>query len=150
MLTIGELATFMATSARRARHELKEETSHLLDGAVTEAKSLIGHELEEWAPLAPRTIAEKQRLGYTGQVSETDPLLRTGQLRDSIGRKVAEDFEGVVGEVGSDDRIAGYQEMGTSRIPPRPFLTPSMKSAEARAPEGFGQAAVSLLVPAVR
>jgi phage gpG-like protein len=52
-------------------------------------------------------------------VSATDPLLRTGELRDSISHVV----DGRRAVVGSDDPVAIYQETGTSRIPPRPFLS---------------------------
>jgi hypothetical protein len=71
-----------------------------------------------WQPLAESTLEEKFKLGYTGQKSADDPLLRTGIMRDSIGIAVGE-REGVVG---SNDDIAEYQELGTARIPPRSFL----------------------------
>lgn len=71
-----------------------------------------------WAQLAPSTIAEKQSLGYTGQVSEDDPLLRTGDMRESIERR----FDHSVGLVGSDSDVMVYQELGTRTIPPRSVL----------------------------
>ena len=69
-----------------------------------------------WADLADSTIAEKEKLGFA---PPDNPLLRTGDLRDSIDHAV-----GVrEGAVGSDSPIAEYQELGTSRgIPPRSFL----------------------------
>ena len=53
-------------------------------GAETKelAAEYIGHEMPQWAPLAESTIAEKTRLGFTDQVSPTDPLLRKGLNRD--------------------------------------------------------------------
>ena len=48
------------------------------------------------------------------------PWLRTGKLRDSIG--VQETDSGAV--VTSTSEIAVHQELGTRRIPPRPFLAP--------------------------
>jgi hypothetical protein len=86
------------------------------------ARELIGTEDQEWPPLSPRTIAEKGRLGFTGQVSSTDPLLRTGELRDSI-KHVVEDVEVILG---SDDPQAAYHEYGTEREPPRPFIATTM------------------------
>lgn len=90
-----------------------------------EAKSIIGQEevsqagpFQAWAPLAPSTVEEKTALGYTGRISATDPLYRTGELRASITHKV----EGHTAVVGSDDPVAEYQEFGTARIPPRSFL----------------------------
>ena len=84
MIGFGDLATFLALSAGRARAGMVPQMQHVMDGAAQEAKDFIGHELAEWKPLAPSTIAEKERLGFTGQVSATDPLLRTGDMRDSI------------------------------------------------------------------
>lgn len=150
MLTVRELAMFLEASAARVRTEIKRETEHLLEDAAAEAKAMIGHELEEWPDLAERTIAEKQRLGYTGQISETDPLLRTGKLRDSIKAEAAATGAGVEGVVASEDVVALYQEMGTARIPPRPFLAPAMMTAEARSHQAFGELAVELLTPAIR
>ena len=91
---------------------------------VETAKDLIGTEDASWPPLAPSTVEEKRRLGYTGRVSETDPLLRTGSLRASI---VAQSEAAGLGRgtvlIGSPDPVAAYQEFGTDRgIPPRPFI----------------------------
>jgi HK97 gp10 family phage protein len=78
------------------------------------AKSAIGKEHEMWAPLAESTIADKAHHGFP----TPKPLLRTGQLRDSIQYTV----NGLEGAVGSDSPIAVWQELGTSHIPPRSFL----------------------------
>ncbi len=90
-------------------------------GIEAEAKEEIGHyqrsdvgPFAAWAELAPSTKKDRVRGGFP----ENEPLLRTGELRDSIGHKVTGD--GVA--VGSDSEIAVYQEMGTETIPPRPFL----------------------------
>jgi hypothetical protein len=86
------------------------------------AKSAIGKNHELWAPLAASTIADKQKHGFP----TPKPLLRTGELRDSIQYQV----HGLEGAVGSDLDIAVYQELGTSRIPPRSFLVSSAISSE--------------------
>lgn len=70
-----------------------------------------------WANLAPATVADRIQQGFTPD----DPLLRTGELRDSIEVE-AHGHEAVVGTA---DVIALYQEQGTSTIPPRPFLGPA-------------------------
>lgn len=75
---------------------------------------------QEWEPLAPRTRKEKERLGYGSSANDWQPLLRTGELRDSIHYEVNKSKLEVI--VGSDSPIAAYQEFGTSRIPPRPFI----------------------------
>lgn len=95
----------------------------ITDGIAERAKAMIGQyqpaygEFPEWAPLADSTEAEKARLGYPADA----PLLRKGELRDSIEKRV----EGSEGEVGSTSEIAAYQEFGTEHIPPRPFIGPA-------------------------
>ncbi len=83
---------------------------------------MIGNGVAEWPALASSTVAEKERLGYTGRLSATDPLYRTGELRISIKC----DVEGHTVRFGSTDKVAPFQEHGTSRIPPRPFITATM------------------------
>jgi HK97 gp10 family phage protein len=96
-------------------------------GAVVEkaAKDKIGDDEQaaagpfaSWAPLAQSTIEEKEYLGYVDHVSANDSLLRTGELRDSIEHKIGHQEV----HIGSDSPVAEYQELGTSKIPPRSFL----------------------------
>jgi hypothetical protein len=86
------------------------------------AKAAIGKNHEMWAPLAESTIADKAHHGFP----TPKPLLRTGELRDSIEYVV----HGLEGAVGSDLDRAVWQELGTSRIPPRSFLVSSAISSE--------------------
>ncbi len=86
------------------------------------AKAAIGKNHEMWAPLAELTIADKQHHGYP----TPKPLLRTGELRDNIEYTV----HGTEGAVGSNLDRAVWQELGTSRIPPRSFLVSSAISSE--------------------
>jgi HK97 gp10 family phage protein len=81
----------------------------------------------EWPALSENTIARKARGGYLGQVSSTDPLLRTGELKNSIRGRTF----GLVGILGSNSGVANHHEFGTSRMPPRPFIGPAMKQAVA-------------------
>jgi len=150
MLTLGELTLFMKASAARARTEVTLETHKVLAEVAKDAEALIGQELPQWPPLAESTIAEKQRLGYTGQVSATDPLLRTGELRGSIESDAERTATGVEGVVGSNSKVALYQEMGTAKIPPRPFLATAMMRSEDRFKEELGLFAHELLSPGVR
>jgi HK97 gp10 family phage protein len=87
-----------------------------------QAKAAIGKEHEEWPSLAEATITDKARHGFP----TPKPLLRTGELRDSIQYTV----RGLEGAVGSDLARAFYQEMGTSRMPPRSFLRSSAIASE--------------------
>lgn len=70
------------------------------------------------------------------------PLLRTGELRNSITFIV----EGLILAVGSTDKVAAYQEQGTSHIPPRPFLRPSVIEALPLAEAKLSETAVKLFI----
>jgi len=72
---------------------------------------------EAWAPLAESTKADRVRQGYT----EDEPLLRSGELRDSIESEVV----GLAAIVGTKSQIGFWQEVGTENIPPRPFIGPA-------------------------
>jgi len=114
------LATRVAAVAVAEKHGLE------LAGRIIEAEAR--HEIGipqpaagpfgAWAALADSTVEEKDRLGYTGHLSAEDPLLRTGELRDSIHHFV----EGETVFVGSESEVAVWQEQGTSKMPPRSFL----------------------------
>jgi HK97 gp10 family phage protein len=90
---------------------------------VHDAKKKIGHyqkevgPFQDWAELTESTKDDRYRKGYP----ENEPLLRQGDLRDSIQSEV----KALEGVVGSKSPIAAYQEYGTSRIPPRPFIGPA-------------------------
>jgi len=92
---------------------------------------------DAWAPLAEVTKADRVRQGY----SEDEPLLRSGRLRDSIQSEVM----GLAAIVGTKSDIGLWQEVGTDRIPPRPFIGPAyvrkidplMEAIEAMISRGF-------------
>lgn len=124
--------------------EVEIETHHALTRAAkiveAEAKAEIGHYQDAvgpfagWAELADRTKADRLNAGYP----ENEPLLRTGELRDSIGHKV----EGHEAAVGSDLAVAEWQELGTSRIPPRSFLGGAAVRKTPEVVEVIGEGAV--------
>lgn len=87
-----------------------------------------------WAPLAHSTVMDRIRQGYT----PFDPLLRNGDMRDSITVTAS----GQTAVVGSPSDIALWQEQGTEHIPPRPFLGP----AGAVAGPKIGRATAAILV----
>lgn len=95
-------------AARLVQQTAREKIGHYQDGSGG---------FPEWAPLKRTTIAERIRLGYT----PNDPLLRDGTLRTSIVRET----HGLEAVIGSKLPVAAYQEFGTSRIPPRPYLGPA-------------------------
>lgn len=63
----------------------------------------------------------RQNLSHGPGGTHDVPWLRSGALRDSIGHTTA----GAEAVVGSRDPVAVYQECGTHRDPPRPFLAPA-------------------------
>jgi phage gpG-like protein len=88
------------------------------------AKSEIGHyqksyaKFPAWAHLSESTIAEKESLGYS---PPDNPLLRTGEMRDSISNTV----EGLEATIGSNDQKMVWHEFGTSKMAMRPVLGPA-------------------------
>ncbi|HNC11736.1 MAG TPA: hypothetical protein PLF59_08185 [Cyclobacteriaceae bacterium] len=114
---------------------------------VKSAKSKIGHlqegrgPFESWPPLAESTIADKVNKGYAFN-SEYNPLLRTGEMRDSITYKFYPTVKKVV--LGSDDIVMLYQEEGTFmngkvHIPPRSVIGLTMFQAKEIACMIFGK-----------
>lgn len=157
MLTFAEFTQHMERAAVELRTG-KELALHAVgELAQTMAVEYIGREMPEWAPLSENTlhgftkygryIPGKIELGYVGHVSATDPLLRTGALRDSIGMYV----QGDEAVIGSPLDTALWQELGTVRpdgaIPPRPFLALAMSRVDEHAGEVFGEMAVRVLTP---
>ena len=86
------------------------------------AKDKIGEYQEQtgpfiaWPELAESTKADRVAHGFT----EDEPLLRTGDMRDSISHVIS--TSGLEAQIGSNDDKAVWQELGTQHIPPRSFL----------------------------
>ena len=119
MMELKQFARMLETLA------IPAAASVALDAAAAsierEAKAEIGTyqrsnmgPFDPWAELKDATKAERVRLGFT----PNDPLLRTGDLRDSIAREV----HGLEAVVGSDSDVMVYQELGTRTIPARSVL----------------------------
>jgi phage virion morphogenesis protein len=85
-----------------------------------------------WAPLAPTTVKQKARLGYSSKA-----LIKTGQLRKSIGYSITKDtvftgpadFKGLFHQEGtvSGGASSGRSGGGRVHIPARPFMGLSPK-----------------------
>lgn len=91
------------------------------------AREAIGTYRYGWPQLAEATQKDRERQGF----DPNKPLLRTGELRDSISAMVQMHGPGHGrGIVGSNSEIAVWQELGTSKIPPRSFLLASAKRSE--------------------
>lgn len=137
---IEHLTTLHAKEALAVRHGL-ERAAKVVE---KQAKAEIGvyqpavGEFPKWEELADSTKADRVSQGFT----ENDPLLRSGELRDSIGHSV----EGLEAVIGSTSEIAVYQEMGTSRIPPRPFLGTALANKHGQVVRIIGEHAVGALI----
>lgn len=140
---LGFIQHLVGATVRIAEEEHKalERAARIVEA---EAKHEIGTyqdtagQFVQWAELADSTKQQRARLGF----AENDPLLRTGELRDSIGHAVG-DKEAVVG---SDSQIAEWQELGTKTIPPRSFLGGAAYRKREEVAKELGRSAVMGLV----
>lgn len=137
MREFGSLAAFaghiagLVAATEHATHEALEAGAKIVE---TEAKRVIGTYDYGWPPLKPATVARKAK-GDT-------PLLETGEMRASIGRKIGHG-EAVVG---SDNDKAVWHELGTSKTPPRPFLSGAAAAKEAEVQAIMGKKFVARIV----
>lgn len=121
--SLGEFALHLA----KVEVALYAEMQHGLDRALTAIENTAVSEFgtyqpavgpfPAWEELAEFTKDDRLKAGYT----ENDPLLRSGELRDSSGHEV----QGLEGVAGSTDPVMVYQEFGTVKIPPRPVWGPA-------------------------
>ena len=93
----------------------------------------LAEQAQRLAEAVQENLSEPQGAG-----SHDTPWVRTGALRDSI----AATAEGLEAAVGSNDPAAAPQEMGTSRIPPRPFLAPTAAANGEAVARGVADAVV--------
>jgi HK97 gp10 family phage protein len=138
LLGFAALATELIVEVDKHKREALEDACKIIE---KESKRVIGTYDYGWRELAESTQAERERQGF----SADEPLLRTGKLRDSIKHTVISDKEAAVG---SNEDIAVYQELGTSRIPPRSFLAQAAVHTEKEVAHAVGHVVVKALLPA--
>ena len=153
MLSCKQMAEKLEWAAVRAKNEIDIPTLTLMEEISVEAKSYIGHDQDEWAPLAKTTI--EGWMGFPGKIElgyapPDNPLLREGTMRESIEAAAQKTNYGAEGVVGSKSLIALWQEMGTVKngaqsIPPRPFMAMAMGRSYAAADVIFGAFAWKVL-----
>ena len=127
------LATFLTEAMvemDHAKHEALEKAAKIVEDG---SKKAIGTYEFGWPPLAESTLEKK---------AADTPLLETGELRDSIRHEV----DGDTARIGSDLDYALYQEVGTSRIPPRSFLMQSAVHHRDEIVHEIGETMVTKLV----
>ena len=120
-----DLAKIVGTSDMLAQAAM-EEACVVVE---KEAKRVIGTYDYNWTQLAQATQEDRVSKGF----SANEPLLRSGEMQRSIEHRVEIETIGleVVGLVGTDDKVAVYQELGTRTIPPRSFLGEAAMHEEA-------------------
>ena len=87
--------------------------------------------------------AVQEALGTPPGGDHGQPWVQTGALQGSIGYRV----EGLQAAVGSSDPAAAPQELGTVRLPPRPFLSPAGAAAAPEIAAAVGMAVAARLRP---
>lgn len=127
-ISLGEFAR-MLTDAAIANEAEGQGIVRACELVQKTAKSYLGHYDHPggWAQLAEATQADRVRQGFPAN----EPLLRTGDLRDSIAIDAPHrNGREVFGYVFSNNPIAKFQELGTVSIPPRPFLSTAAMECE--------------------
>lgn len=159
MFSCEEVAAYYRMAAARSEIVLSEIVVAVIASSTVKAKTYIGTQQDGWEPLSSATIEGfrhnsgrwiegKEVLGF-GSPPDFDPLLRSGLLRESIEGVV----EGLIGIVGSNEKRALWQELGTDGadypISPRPFLAKALQATVPEIEVLCEEAAVNLLVPKV-
>ena len=122
-IDLRELSRIFASASRRT-HTVASAIAKEAGVAIRDrAKEKLGTYQEAtgdfpaWEQLAESTQEQRAKAGYT----PNDPLLRSGELRDSITTR--SDGNGSV--TGTTLDVGLWMENGTEKIPPRPFLGPA-------------------------
>ena len=115
---LAVMETRTVTNLHKALEKVAKKVEKTAKAEIGEYQDGIG-EYSAWTELADSTKEDRVRKGF----SENDPLLRTGALRDSISHQ----SHGLQAAIGSTSDIALYQELGTVKIPPRPFLSTALE-----------------------
>ncbi len=117
------LAKEFATAAFTMRFQLALGVKEFAEEVEKTAKEELGNyqpaygPFNAWDSLAESTKEDRANQGYP----EDEPLLRSGELRDSIEHEVM----GLSAIIGTKSQIGFWQEVGTDKIPPRPFMGPA-------------------------
>jgi len=145
LLQAAAMFASMEQGLHHAEHAALERAAVIVE---TEAKAEIGTYQPDagpfaaWAELQDSTKRDRVAKGF----SENEPLLRTGEMRDSVEHTVKMDFgPGGVAHIGSDSLIAVYQELGTVRIPARHFLGGAAFRKEREVQQVLGHGVVAML-----
>ena len=121
--SLGEFAVALIEVEIEVREALEKGLERVARKIEATAKAEIGTYQDEaggfpaWPELAEATKDDRVKQGFT----ENDPLLRTGDLQESIAHEV----EYPEAMIGSTDERMPWFEFGTSRMPARPVMGPA-------------------------
>lgn len=95
--------------------------------ALCRANGPVGGALKRWA----KDVQE---------LAKSMAPVDTGELRDSIDIKYGKTDTGITADIGTDVFYGGFQEFGTSRNPPHPYLRPALVAvmSEVESSASFG------------
>jgi hypothetical protein len=126
-MTPRQYATLASEIARTATPKVRLGGRAALHDLHAEAYNTFG-DLDRLRPLKATTQAQRAAMGYP----PNEPLLLTGGERDTLGMSVMDTPEGVLGNVGSDDKRLFFQELGTIHMEPIPLLSVATYISAAR------------------
>jgi hypothetical protein len=139
MISLKQFEAQLAASLSRVVPAIEIGLDKVGTLALTLAEHYPGTYQPGWAPLADSTLKDKADKGFP----VPSPLKRTGEMAESYKKELELAELAVV--VGSPEKKALWQEMGTSRIPPRPVVATAMSNSLPYAADVFGEIAVGLL-----
>lgn len=136
-MNLLEFSGIMGSVAIETERLLAEQLELACEVIEHSAKEAIGTYDFGWQELAEVTKKDRVSKGYP----ENEPLLRTGELRDSIQHNVSTvPMEAYVGSDNWKAPIHEFGVVGPPRIPPRPFLGGAVVATEHEVTELFVQA----------
>lgn len=119
---LASFAVHLAAIELAVQIKAEKALEHAAELIEKTAKDEIGHyqpavgPFQSWSPLAASTLAHHAAMGVGDS-----PLLVTGELYASIQHESV----GKEAVIGTKMDIGAYQEFGTDKIPPRPFMGPA-------------------------
>jgi hypothetical protein len=126
-LSLGELAEALETHSAAAVVATRTALKEGAEIVKVKAQDAIGHyqeakgDVPAWAPLSDATKADRVAEGFT----EDDPLLRTGELRDSIEVRPVDDDAVLVGVFDpAMETVAAAMEYGYHNVRANKFVAP--------------------------
>jgi hypothetical protein len=133
MMTLDQFERHLSTALASVKPRIEIGLDKVGTLAVTLAAHYPGEYQEGWSQLAASTLKDKAAKGFP----VPSPLKRTGEMAESYQKELLLADLAVV--VGSPEKVALWQEIGTSRIPPRPVVAKAMQNSLPYAADTFGE-----------